>query len=47
MSKLNRLIEAGPFEVYLGKTFSLDQVVDAQQALNSHYSGRLALLPGK
>jgi NADPH:quinone reductase len=45
MSKLNRLVEAGSFEVHLGKTFSLDQVVDAQQALYSHYLGRMAILP--
>jgi NADPH:quinone reductase len=44
--KLNKLIDAGPFEVHLGKKFSLDQVVDAHQALGSHYLGRLALLPG-
>ena len=47
MSKLNREIEVSPFEVHLDKTFSLDQVADAHRALSSHYSGRLALLPGK
>ena len=45
LARLNRLIEAGPFEVHLGRTFSLDQVVDAYRTLNSHYLGRLALLP--
>jgi NADPH:quinone reductase len=45
MSKLNRVIEAGPFEVHLDKTFSLDRVADAHEALSSHYTGRLALLP--
>jgi NADPH:quinone reductase-like Zn-dependent oxidoreductase len=46
ITKLNNLIEAGPFDVHLGNTFSLDQVGDAHQALSSHYLGRLALLPG-
>jgi NADPH2:quinone reductase len=46
VSKLNKLIEVGPFEVHLGKTFSLDQIADAYQALGSHYLGRLALLLG-
>jgi NADPH:quinone reductase-like Zn-dependent oxidoreductase len=45
INKLNKLIEAGPFEVHLGNTFSLDQVLDAYRALDSHYLGRLALLP--
>jgi NADPH2:quinone reductase len=45
IGKLNRLIEAGPFEVYLGKRFSLDQAVEAHRTLESHYLGRLALLP--
>ena len=43
--KLNKLVEAGAFEVHLGKTFKLDQVVDAFEAVNSHHLGRLALLP--
>jgi NADPH:quinone reductase len=45
IGKLNKLIEAGPFEVHLGNTFPLDQVADAHRALGSHYLGRLALLP--
>ncbi len=43
--KLNRSIDTGDFEVHLGKTFSLDRVGEAHQALGSHYLGRLALLP--
>jgi NADPH:quinone reductase len=44
--KLNKLIEeASSFEVHLGKTFTLDQAVDAYQAVGSHHLGRLALLP--
>jgi NADPH:quinone reductase len=45
VSKLNKVIEEGPFEVCLGKTFPLDHVVDAYQAIGSHHIGRLALLP--
>jgi len=45
IAKMNRLIEAAPFEVHLGGTFSLDQVVDAYRIVDSHYLGRLALLP--
>ncbi|MDA4137171.1 MAG: NADP-dependent oxidoreductase [Thaumarchaeota archaeon] len=45
--KLNKLIEAGAFEVHLGKTFTLDQAVDAYSAVGSHHLGRLALLPAR
>jgi len=44
--KLNKLVEeTGAFEVHLGKTFTLDQAVDAYQAVGAHHLGRLALLP--
>ena len=42
--KLNRLIEAGPFEVHVARTFTLDQAADAQRALEDHYLGKLALI---
>jgi NADPH:quinone reductase-like Zn-dependent oxidoreductase len=42
--KLNRLIEAGPFEVHVARTFDLDQAADAQRALEDHYLGKLALI---
>jgi len=45
VEKLNRLIEAGPFEVHIARTFSLDQAADAHRALNEHYLGKLALKP--
>ncbi len=45
MSRLNDMIEAGPFEVHLDRKFSLDQVVDAHQALTSHHVGRFVILP--
>ena len=44
--KLNKLVEeTGTFQVHLGKTFTIDQAVDAYQAVGSHHLGRLALLP--
>jgi NADPH:quinone reductase len=42
--KLNRLIEAGPFEVHVARTFNLDQAADAHRALEDHYLGKLALI---
>ncbi len=45
VTKLNKLIESGPFEVHLDKTFTLGQAVGAYQALSLHHLGRLALLP--
>lgn len=42
--KLNRLIEAGPFEVHVARTFTLDQAVESQRALDDHYLGKLALI---
>lgn len=43
--KLNRLIAAGPFEVHVARTFSLEQAANAHRALSAHYLGKLALLP--
>jgi NADPH:quinone reductase-like Zn-dependent oxidoreductase len=45
IEKLNRLIEAGPFEVHVARTFPLEQAADAQRALDQHYLGKLALKP--
>ena len=42
--RLNRLIEAGPFEIHVARTFNLDQAADAQRALEDHYLGKLALV---
>jgi NADPH:quinone reductase-like Zn-dependent oxidoreductase len=42
---LNQLIDAGPFEVHVARTFSLDQAAEAHRALNQHYVGKLALKP--
>jgi NADPH2:quinone reductase len=45
IDKLNRLIEAGPFEVHVARTFPLEQAVEAHRALDQHYLGKLALQP--
>ena len=42
-AKLNELIEGGPFEVHIARTFKLEDAAEAQQALNDHYLGKLAL----
>jgi NADPH:quinone reductase-like Zn-dependent oxidoreductase len=43
IDKLNRLIEAGPFEAHVARTFRLDQAAAAHKALEEHYLGKLAL----
>jgi NADPH:quinone reductase-like Zn-dependent oxidoreductase len=45
IEKLNRLIESGPFEVYIQRTFTLEQASEAHRALNEHHLGKFALLP--
>lgn len=45
IAKLNRLIDAGPFEVHVARTFRLDQAAEAHRALGEHYLGKLALRP--
>lgn len=43
--RLNRLIEAGPFEVHVAQTFPLEKATEAHRALDDHYLGKLALRP--
>jgi NADPH:quinone reductase-like Zn-dependent oxidoreductase len=43
-AKLNELIDAGPFEVHIARTFKLEDAAEAQRALNDHYLGKLALV---
>ena len=43
--KLNRLIDSGPFEIHVARTFSLDQAAEAHRALGTHFLGKLALRP--
>lgn len=45
-SRLNELIDGGPFEVHIARTFRLEDAAEAQRALESHYLGRLALVLG-
>lgn len=40
---LNRLIDAGPFEVHVSRVFPLEQAAKAQRALGEHYLGKLVL----
>jgi NADPH:quinone reductase-like Zn-dependent oxidoreductase len=47
IEKLNRLIEAGPFEVHVARTFALDQAAEAHRALDEHFLGKLALVPSE
>lgn len=41
--RLNRLIESGPFDVHVTRTFTLDQVQEAHRMLDTHYVGKIAL----
>jgi NADPH:quinone reductase-like Zn-dependent oxidoreductase len=45
IDKLNILIESGPFEVHIARTFPLERATDAHRALDTHYLGKLALRP--
>ena len=45
IEKLNRLIESGPFEVHVARTFPLDKAAEAHRELDKHYLGKLALRP--
>lgn len=46
IEKLNRLIESGPFVVNVARAFPLAKAADAHRALDSHFLGKLVLLPG-
>jgi len=41
--RLNHLIDTGPFEVHVARTFGFDQAPEAHRALERHYVGKLAL----
>jgi NADPH:quinone reductase-like Zn-dependent oxidoreductase len=45
IARLNALIEQGPFEVHVARTFPLDRAADAHQALGHHFLGKLAIRP--
>ncbi len=42
-TKLNRLIDSGPFEVHVARTFPFDQIAEAHLTLGTHFLGKLAL----
>ena len=46
MTQLNRLIEQGPFEVHVARTFPFHQAAEAHRALDEHFLGKIALRPG-
>jgi NADPH:quinone reductase len=43
IEKLKQLIEVGPFEVHVARTFPLGNAAEAHRALSQHYLGKLAL----
>lgn len=43
IAKLHHLIDAGPFEIHVSRTFPLAQVADAHRAIEKHFLGKLAL----
>ncbi len=43
IERLNELIESGPFEVHVDKTFPLEEADKAQAALNEHHLGKIVL----
>jgi NADPH2:quinone reductase len=45
IERLNRLIESGPFEVHIARTFPLEQAAEAHRTLKTHYLGKLVLRP--
>jgi NADPH2:quinone reductase len=45
IEKLNRLIDDGPFDVHIARSFSLRHAAEAHRALEEHYLGKLAIRP--
>jgi NADPH:quinone reductase len=43
IERLNTLINSGPFEVHVGRTFRLEQATEAHKALDEHHLGKIAL----
>ncbi|WP_437636558.1 quinone oxidoreductase family protein [Sorangium sp. So ce854] len=43
IARLNRLIERGPFDVHIARTFPLAEAAEAHRALDGHHLGKLAL----
>jgi NADPH:quinone reductase-like Zn-dependent oxidoreductase len=43
IERLNALIDSGPFEVHVDRTFRLEEASKAHTALNEHHLGKIAL----
>ena len=43
IDRLNALINSGPFEVFVDRTFRLEEVSQAHKALSEHHLGKIAL----
>jgi len=43
IERLNRLVQAGPFQVHVHRVFPLEQAAAAQAALEEHHLGKIAL----
>jgi NADPH:quinone reductase-like Zn-dependent oxidoreductase len=43
IGRLNALIDSGPFEVHVDKTFRLEEASKAHKALTEHHLGKFAL----
>jgi NADPH:quinone reductase-like Zn-dependent oxidoreductase len=43
IDRLNELIDSGPFEVHVDRTFRLEEASEAHQALAEHHLGKIAL----
>jgi NADPH2:quinone reductase len=46
LERLNKLIEAGPFEVTIARTYPLENAATAHGDLKGHFLGKLALIVG-
>ena len=46
IDRLNALIDSGPFEVHVDRTFGLEEVSEAHKALSEHHLGKIALKIG-
>jgi NADPH:quinone reductase-like Zn-dependent oxidoreductase len=43
LQRLNELIEAGPFDVHVDRTYDLDEAAEAHRHLSDHFLGKIAL----
>ena len=45
--ELNRLMGMGEFRVHIAQTFPLEEAAQAQEAMNTHYLGKIVLSVGE